>query len=200
MNPPAGPRVGPRDRLLDAADVLFRRSGVRSVGIEALIAEADVAKATFYRHFNSKEDLVVAWLRSPRARWLDRIRTAAAASAPGPAGEIVAFVETVAQWSADSAFSGCSYLRTATELRPVPPRVHAVVQSYLDEVEAYLERLASAAGLRQPLLQAERLRILVFGMLSLALVVPNPRSIAAAAGHAARFIVEDASQDVVRRG
>src|ERR1700741_3857622 len=67
---PAGP---PRDRILGAASVLFAERGLNRAGVDTLIAEADVAKATFYRYFPSKDDLIVAWLADSRTRWFERV-------------------------------------------------------------------------------------------------------------------------------
>jgi AcrR family transcriptional regulator len=60
---------GARERLLEAAYGLFSRHGIHSVGIDRIIAEADVAKATLYHHFPSKEALVIAFLDLREARW-----------------------------------------------------------------------------------------------------------------------------------
>jgi AcrR family transcriptional regulator len=57
-----------RDRIVAAASDLFFRRGIRATGVDTLIERADVAKSTFYRHFRSKDDLIVAWLRSADAR------------------------------------------------------------------------------------------------------------------------------------
>src|ERR1700694_4431274 len=78
----------PRDRILAAASALFARNGIRAVGVDAIIAAAGVAKASFYRHFRSKDDLVVAWLRDGRARWLDRVRAESARRATSASDEL----------------------------------------------------------------------------------------------------------------
>jgi hypothetical protein len=61
-----------RGRILDAASELFYRDGIRATGVTAIIANAGVAKASFYHHFPSKEDVITAWLRRRTDRWLDR--------------------------------------------------------------------------------------------------------------------------------
>jgi hypothetical protein len=63
-----GERAAPRERILGAASELFTRQGVGATGVDSLIETAGVAKATFYRHFPSKDDLIIAWLRDPRTR------------------------------------------------------------------------------------------------------------------------------------
>src|SRR5919198_6538056 len=70
------PERGPRERLLDTAYELFSRRGIRGVGIEEVIEHAGVAKATLYRHFPSKDDLVLAFLERRHQHWTDDIHEA----------------------------------------------------------------------------------------------------------------------------
>src|ERR1700730_4758777 len=65
----AGPEGSARERILDTAYVLFSHDGIRAVGIDRIIAEAGIAKATLYRHFASKEQLVLAFLDLRQERW-----------------------------------------------------------------------------------------------------------------------------------
>src|SRR5919108_4448369 len=69
---------GPRERLLDTAYELFSKRGIRGVGIEEVIERAGVAKATLYRHFPSKDDLVLAFLERREQHWTDDIHEAQA--------------------------------------------------------------------------------------------------------------------------
>ena len=70
-----------RDRILDTAFRLFYARGIRAVGVDLIIAESDVAKATFYKHFPAKDDLVVAYLDRVDGIWFGQLRTAAEAAA-----------------------------------------------------------------------------------------------------------------------
>ena len=114
MNRGAG-RASARDRLLTAATQLFADAGVQATGVDAIIESAGVAKATFYRHFPSKDDLVVAWLRDPRTRWFDRVRAKAKASSVDPRDEVLLFFEAVAEWLEDDGYRGCAYLNSSVE-------------------------------------------------------------------------------------
>ena len=63
-----------RARILKTAGELFYQDGIRATGINRIISQSRVAKATFYTQFPSKDALVVAWLQQPETRWLDRVR------------------------------------------------------------------------------------------------------------------------------
>ena len=71
-----------RARILSTACRLFYQQGIRATGINAIISQSGVAKATFFRHFPSKDALIVAWLRRPESRWLDRVQAEAEARSP----------------------------------------------------------------------------------------------------------------------
>ena len=73
-----------RQRILDTAFVLFYARGIRAVGIDLIIAESGVAKATFYKHFPAKDDLVVAYLDKVDAIWTGQLKAAAEAAGPDP--------------------------------------------------------------------------------------------------------------------
>jgi len=88
VSPAGGQRASPtprgeaRERILDTAFRLFYAHGVRGVGVDTIIAASGVAKATFYRHFPSKDDLAVAYLDRVDDRWRGQLQAAAAAAGP----------------------------------------------------------------------------------------------------------------------
>jgi AcrR family transcriptional regulator len=172
--------VSPRDRILRAASQLFSRHGIGPTGVDTLIASAGVAKATFYRHFPSKTDLVVAWLQHPRTRWFDRVRRRAEERAPSPAELIPAYFDGLAEWLEADEFRGCPYLNSAVELRVGHPGLQ-VIQDTLAEVAAYLRDALTATGHPGAAETADQVMALRAGAISLA--VAN-RSTAPA--HAAR--------------
>lgn len=159
--------VEPRERILDAASQLFTRQGIGRTGVDRLIATAGVAKATFYRQFPSKEDLILAWLRDPRTRWFHRIRALAESQAATPAERVQYLFEAAAEWLEAGDFRGCPYLNTAVELAdPDRPPGHAL-RDYLAEVGAYLEEQAALSGHPDPALIGRQLHTLMAGAISL---------------------------------
>src|SRR4051812_31148144 len=125
--------VPPRQRILDSAATPFAHRGVRAVGVGAIIADAGVARASFYRHFRSKNDLVVAWLGSEQARWLDRFRTETQRRARSPSEQLDAFVDVVAESLTDPGYCGCPYLSVAAELRNAPGPVRDIIAGFWDD-------------------------------------------------------------------
>jgi AcrR family transcriptional regulator len=162
-----GADVQPRDRILKAASDLFSRRGIRATGVDGLIKKAGVAKATFYRHFPSKDDLIVAWLLDERTRWFDRVRRIAEETANSPDELVPALFDAVAAWLEADDYRGCPYLNTAAEIvNPAHPARQAL-QDYLSEIEAYLERALAARGYVHAAALAAEIQTLLAGGTSL---------------------------------
>ena len=164
--PPEAPaQLGPRDRILQAASDLFYRQGIRSVGVDAIIASARVAKASFYHHFQSKDDLVVAWLQSENARWLDRVAAETERRTEDPAERLLVFFDVVEELIEQPDFRGCPYLNTAAELRGETGPARDAAGAFVLEVDTYLVSLAKAAGIRSPEELGRALQLLIAGAL-----------------------------------
>ena len=116
--------IAPRRRLLDAATRLFYAGGIHAVGIDRIIAEAGVAKATFYNHFPSKDDLVVAYIEEQ-----DRLGRAAVAALPTrpPREMVAAIMERISEAVVAGGWRGCPFLNAAAEYpNPASPVRQAI--------------------------------------------------------------------------
>jgi AcrR family transcriptional regulator len=174
-------RASARRRILEAAAALFAEQGVRATGIDALIEAANVAKATFYRQFSSKDALVVAWLQDRGTRWFDDVREAAEAGASTPLEVIPRIFEATAEWLAATDYLGCPYLNTAIELGGPEAEAAKVSREYILEIGAYLRQQARATG--RP--DADELALALHGLLagSISLAVATHTTIHAKAAH-----------------
>ncbi|MFF4389161.1 TetR/AcrR family transcriptional regulator [Streptomyces sp. NPDC001552] len=111
----------PRERLIRAASHLFSYEGVRAIGVERLIAEAGVTKATFYRHFASKDDLVPAYLRTKEACYRATAEPLAAAHPPAEAIDLI--FEAISEHAQERGFRGSPFMNAAAEY---PDATHPV--------------------------------------------------------------------------
>lgn len=156
--------VNGRERVERAAYQLFSRRGVRAVGVDTVISEANVAKMTLYRNFSSKDDLVLAFLRRREAVWtIGWLRAEATCRATTPVARLLAVFEIFDEWFQETDFEGCSFLTTMLEFadRSHPVRQAAVV--HLERVRAFLRELADAAGATDPDGLARQWHILMKG-------------------------------------
>lgn len=134
-----------RRRLLSTASQIFYADGIHSVGVDRIIAEANVTRATFYRHFPSKTDLVVAYLQEVHE--LDRAAVTAAITANATAaGSLVAIAGSIAARIQSPGFRGCAFLNAAAEFpdsdHPVHQQIIAHRQWFLDTLTTLMAQVA----------------------------------------------------------
>lgn len=166
------PAMPARERILAAASRLFYRHGIRAVGVNAVIAAAAVAKATFYQHFPSKDDLIVAWLRGDDARWFDRLREVAEREAAGPADSVPTFFEALVEWVASDGFRGCPFINSAIELPDTHP-ARAVIEEHSYEIEAFFRDAFTRAGFDDADALAQEAYVLMVGAIAGAMTRGN---------------------------
>lgn len=202
----AAARGPARDRILRTAADLFYAHGVRGVGVDRIIAESGVAKATLYAHFRSKDDLVLAFLRRADGKWRRMLREAADAAGDDPRDRLVGMFDAIGagdETGADEAgtdgsggdgsggdggFRGCVFLNTASESVP-GGAVHRATVEHKRAVLAWVRDLADAAGARDPGSLARELTLLLDGTMAAA-ALESVGDTVPAARRAARAIVD----------
>jgi AcrR family transcriptional regulator len=171
----AEPRnISARERILQACSELFSRDGIRAVGVDAIVERAGVAKATLYKHFPSKDDLVLAWLRGHQARWLDRLSSEVEGRAQNPLERLVVIFDVLGEWFQEPTFEGCDFANSAAEIRDPNHPVRIEIRSFIAEVEAWVGRQAEAAGLHEPDELAAQIKLLAAGAINLAFATSSP--------------------------
>lgn len=136
-----------RDRVLETAAALFYGEGIRAVGVDRIIAEAGVAKATFYHHFPTKDELVRAYLEAELAR-----QQAATARLPqgDPLDAVLTIFEVVGEIGCGPDFRGCPFVNAATEYPDESHPVRQVVRVHRSWFRATLSELLVEAGHADP--------------------------------------------------
>lgn len=138
-----------RSRLLGTASRLFYTEGLHSVGVDRIISEASVTRATFYRHFPSKDDLLLAYLSAADQTIRTRVETARDAESDA-AGAVRAVARSIADGIRSDGFRGCAFLNAAAEYpdpaHPVHQAVLAHRQWFLSTVTDLLARTGETAA------------------------------------------------------
>jgi AcrR family transcriptional regulator len=125
----------PRERILEVADQLFYADGVRATGTEKIMFLAEVAKATFYRHFESKDALVLAYLENrDRALWDYLFHP----TPPKNLREALTKFEQMANWP---EIIGCPFLRIASEYPDIAHPYHYLAIEHQNKILDYLTNL-----------------------------------------------------------
>lgn len=149
-----------RERILRAAHDLFYGEGIRATGIDRVIADSGVTKVTFYRHFPSKNDLILAYLDLRHERWMGWFEDALARHGGGAKG-VGALVGALGEWFRDPAYRGCAFLNGVGEIGPALPEAVDTTRRHKQDMTAAIAALLPAS--RQRKRQAEALAMAVDG-------------------------------------
>jgi len=140
-----------RERILETAYELFSRNGLRAVGIDEVIDKASVAKATLYRHFSSKDELVLAFLRRREDRWTHGwVEQEARRRGETAEEQLLAIFDLFDEWFHRDDFEGCSFINVLLEVGDVGHPVGRASAEHLANIRALIATLAAEAGLRDP--------------------------------------------------
>ena len=147
MSTPDLPAPGARERILLAAHDLFYRDGIRATGIDRVIAESGVAKLSFYRHYPSKNDLVLAFLDHRHARWMAWFEDALARHGGTPR----ALVPALKEWFGSEGFRGCAFINSVGELGETLPEVVDITRRHKQDMADAVAQLLPASRQRKRL-------------------------------------------------
>lgn len=142
------PQVSVRERLLDTADHLFYKEGVRAVGIDRVLDEAGAAKASLYLHFGCKDDLIAAHVERRVAGARAQIETCLSATPPNE--RALRFFDWVVEWVESPDFRGCPLQHVVAEISDPKHPARAVAASQREWLHARFSEWARAAGVSNP--------------------------------------------------
>lgn len=131
-------KLPPRERILDAAEELFQREGIRQVGVQAIADKAETTKMAIYRHFETKDALVAEWLRIVAADYqaaFDRVETE---YPDRPEEQILGLARFIAEGLPAISYRGCPFINSLAEL---PDRLHPARQVIEDHKAHQTRRL-----------------------------------------------------------
>jgi AcrR family transcriptional regulator len=182
-----------RERILDAATRLFREEGIHATSVDRVIAEADVAPMTVYRHFAGKDELVTATLERWSEQWLGWLRSEAARGGDDPRARLEGLWDALEKWFATEGFRGSYVDNVASELRAKPGHpAQAPVAAHRAALRELLQDLAIAAGAPSPPGAALQLQTLIDGATAVAVIDRQPGAATSARAMAAAVLGQPA--------
>ncbi|QEC47551.1 TetR/AcrR family transcriptional regulator [Baekduia soli] len=191
MSAKAPDRPSARERLLASATELFYCEGIHTVGIDRVIEHADVSKASLYKIFGSKDELIRAYLEARHARWRERLTGEIDARWDDPAERLLGVFDVLGESFADPDFRGCAFMNASAEARPGSPVVEASDAARAWKRGLFAD-LAAAAGAPDPQGLAAQLVLLYDGAQIAARMDRDPA--AAATARAAAAVLLDAAR------
>lgn len=161
-----------RDRIVGIAATLFYRNGTRAVGVDEVVRRAETTKASLYRWFPSKDDLVLAVLqRRDDAFWAAWDK--AAADSPDPRGELDAQLTWIQDLATLPEYRGCAFVNTAAEFDGADAaRIRERCLAHEEELRRRLRALTGRLDLDDGDLLADRLHIAIVGALAVGGMYP----------------------------
>jgi AcrR family transcriptional regulator len=163
---PAGSTTAPpraRERIIGTAYELFSQRGIRAVGVDEVVQRADVAKATLYRHFKTKDELVLAFLEQREQLWTKEfVEAEARRRGKTPEDRLLAIFDVFDDWFRSEQFEACSFINILLEMGPQHEVGKACI-THLDNIRTVVQTLADEAGLEDSASFARSWHILMKG-------------------------------------
>jgi AcrR family transcriptional regulator len=156
-----------RDRLIEAAMTLFYQQGFHAIGLDQILEEVGVTKTTFYNHFESKDDLILAVLEMRDARereeWVQIMR---AKGGDDPRAQLLALFDLLDDWFNESGFRGCMFMNAAAEFPSPNDPIHQAAARHGKLFAQEVTELCIRANADDPHTLTQRLMLLVAGAVS----------------------------------
>ena len=136
----------PKERILETAFTLFHKQGYNSTGINQIIADSNVAKASFYQHFKSKEDLCVEFLNKRHDYWFGKLTEFTSKNITNKT-KILASFDFLIYMNETENFRGCSFLNLLSEIPADNTKVLNVIQNHKNDLREYFKNLIDESNL-----------------------------------------------------
>ena len=152
-----------KQKIVETALELFYQQGINCVGVDRIIEEAGIAKMTFFKHFPTKKDLILEFLKVRDERYLNWVDTQVKAITTNEAKQLEACLEVMAKWFQLDDFRGCAFINTTVEVGPGDNQEKLICVSHKNSLSQYLTQLATQAGYKNPEALADLLVIVIDG-------------------------------------
>lgn len=180
MKPRSEIKSSPRDRILEVASNLFYENGIRAVGVDTIVAQSSVAKMTFYKHFKSKDLLVLEFLNQRDEMWRAWFESAVHRLAPKTEDRPLAIFDALEERFSRKDFRGCAFINTMVEMADGDHVAHQVAATHKQKVQGIVRSLLREAGVNKPEKLARQFLLLMDGAIVTAVRERKPGSANAA--------------------
>ncbi|MEL0437109.1 TetR/AcrR family transcriptional regulator [Phycobacter sp. K97] len=156
-------RPNKRDELVRKALDVFYRNGFHATGMDMLVAETGVSKTSMYKHFRTKEELILAVLRLRDENFRHWLYRRIEELSDTPEGQLLALFDALSEWFSKPEFRGCMFIKASAEFQEVSHPIHAQSAAHKQILHDHFAKLATEAGADQPLDLARQLLLLKEG-------------------------------------
>jgi AcrR family transcriptional regulator len=152
-----------RDQLIETAWRLFYRDGYHATGIDRILAKAGVAKMTLYKHFRSKEELILAVLEKRSSEFRQSLSRYLEAKKRSPEAQLLAVFDWLIDWVNSKEFRGCFFQKAMAEFQDLRDPIHQAALAHKTAFYGEVQRLVAEAGLTSSKKLTDQLALLVEG-------------------------------------
>jgi len=177
-----------RDELVGKALKAFYAHGFHATGMDRLVEETGISKTSMYKHFRSKEDLILAALERRDVDFRAWLFGRMAALGKSPRGQLLALFDALAEWFREPGFRGCMFVKAASEFQDAKDPIHAQAAAHKALLFEYLSKLAAEAGAKDAGALARQLLLLKEGAIVTAQVEGRREAAAEAKAAAATLL------------
>jgi AcrR family transcriptional regulator len=179
-----------RDKIAAVAADLFYRKGIHAVGVEEIVKQAGVAKISLYRNFDSKDDLIVAYLEDRNADFWRQWDDAFSRYEGNPRAQLRAIMTYLARRTTQPGYRGCPFINYAAEFPQPSHPGHRVVEANKREWRRRLAHIAAVLGVARPKQLADGLMLLVEGAYAISQTLGGPKGPGKEIASAAEALVD----------
>ena len=152
-----------RDELVRKALQTFYRNGFNATGMDMLVAESGISKTSMYKHFRTKEDLIIAVLRLRDENFRNWLYRRMEELAKTPRQQLIAMFDALEEWFSEPGYQGCMFIKASSEFQDSGHPIHKQSADHKRMLEGHVTGLAEQAGLSEPGLLARQLLLLKEG-------------------------------------
>lgn len=163
-------RPNKRDEIVRKALDVFYRNGFHATGMDMLVAETGVSKTSMYKHFRTKEDIILATLRLRDENFRNWLYRRVEALANTPKAQLVAVFDALEEWFAKPEFRGCMFIKASAEFQETDHPIHVQSAEHKRLLGDHFLKIVQAAGVREPEELTRQLMILKEGAIIMAVM------------------------------
>lgn len=156
-------RPNKRDELVQKALNIYYRNGFHATGMDMLVAETGISKTSMYKHFRTKEELILAVLRLRDELFRNWLVRRLQEVGKTPKEQMIAIFDVLGEWFSEPEYRGCMFIKASAEYQDAKHPIHAQAAMHKKLLHGYVLKLAENAGVRDPDTLARQLLLLMDG-------------------------------------
>ncbi len=163
-------RPNKRDELVRKALKVFYRNGFHATGMDKLVVETGVSKTSMYKHFRTKEELILAALRLRDENFRNWLYRRMEEGADTPKAQLLAMFDALGEWFSEPEFQGCMFIKASAEYQNPKDPIHVQAAEHKRLISEHIREIARASGAHDPEDLSDQLMVLAEGAIVLSVM------------------------------